>query len=322
MPSPDRTRLLLTFSGKKSYIYRPLAASGECDHIIAVDSDPGATIRNVADHFEVVPRVDDEDAYEAALLDIGARHDVHAILPLNDLDVRFLAARHERFRQAGIRVLCPELSIARTLLDKREAADWFSNQGFMTPSTWTVSEALEQPSLPYPLVSKARFGQGSAGFKLCSNRDEVSRLPANAVLQPYLVGTHLDLDLLRGPSDVLSVIPKIKHSSTAGTCDRATTTVAPRYIELGARLSDAIGHVGAIDADIVDTSDGPVVLEVNPRLGGCFPFTALAAPRFVDALLRVARGAVTEPFVGQLEDGCTMYQEQQYFVGSFARTRS
>jgi carbamoyl-phosphate synthase large subunit len=322
VPSTDRTRLLITFAGKKSYIYRPLAASSECDRIVAVDSDPCATISNVADHFEVVPRVDDEDAYEAELLDIGTRHDVHAILPLNDLDVKFLAARHERFRQAGIRVLCPELSIVETLLDKRKAADWFSNHGFKTPTTWTVSEALGQPSLPFPLVSKARFGQGSAGFKLCSTREEVSGLPDNTVLQPYLVGTHLDLDLLRSSSDVLAVIPKIKHSSTAGTCDRATTTVAPRYIEIGVRLCDAIGHVGAVDADLVDTNDGPVVLEVNPRLGGCFPFTALAAPRFVDALLRVARGASTEPFVGELEDGCTMCQEQQYFVGSSARTHS
>jgi carbamoyl-phosphate synthase large subunit len=319
VPSTDRTRLLLTFSGKKSHVYRPLAASSECDRIIAVDSDPCATISNVAECFEVVPRVGDEDSYEAALLDIGTRHNVHAILPLNDLDVRFLAARHERFQQAGIQVLCPELSIARTLLDKREAADWFSNQGFKTPTTWTVAEALEQPSLSYPLVSKARFGQGSAGFGLCSTREAVSRLQDNTVLQPYLIGTHLDLDLLRGSSGVLAVIPKIKHSSTAGTCDRATTTAAPRYIELGARLSDAIGHLGAIDADIVDTDDGPVVLEVNPRLGGCFPFTALAAPRFVDALLRVARGAPTEPFLGELEDGCTMYQEQRYFVGSSAR---
>ncbi len=75
----------------------------------------------------------------------------------------------------------------------------------------------------------------------------------NTVLQPYLIGTHLDL--LRTSSDVLAVIPKIKHLSTAGTCDRATTTVAPRYLALGARSSDAIGHVGAVVADLVDTTD-------------------------------------------------------------------
>ena len=64
---------------------------------------------------------------------------------------------------------------------------------------------------------------------------------------------------------------------------------------LTSRLGDAIGHLGPIDVDVMLTGDGPVVLDINARTGGGFPFTASFCPQYVDAILQIALGGSHGP---------------------------
>ena len=111
----------------------------------------------------------------------------------------------------------------------------------------------------------------------------------------------------------MAVVPKLKLSMSHGTTDRAITVADPVWLELGAALAGALRPLGGIDVDVILTPTGPVVLDINPRLGGGFPFTGVACPEYVAALLRLAAGDEVAPFVGRYEANCEAHREYRYF---------
>ena len=71
----------------------------------------------------------------------------------------------------------------------------------------------------------------------------------------------------------------------AGETDRAISIVDARLEEVGFRLSRVFEHPGVADCDVFLTPSGPVVLEVNPRFGGGYPFSQLAGADVPGALV-------------------------------------
>jgi carbamoyl-phosphate synthase large subunit len=301
----DKSRLLMTFSGKKNYIYTPLAMDPEADFVIAADADPLAPIRGHAgDNFVLVPKARERERYLDALLRTCVSSRIHAVAPLNSADVELLTQERTRFESGGTLVLGAEAALTSTLCDKQRASTWLRSAGFETPETWSIDFALaNRDRLPFPLVAKERFGQGSQGFRVVNAPAELDHASPTSVVQPFLPGRHYDLDILAAGGHVLCVVPKLKLASTEGTASLTRSVADPKLLSLGVAVGEAVGHTGLIDVDVIDVDGTMFVLEINPRIGGCFPFACLACPQLPGALLRVARGEPPMPFVGVFETG-------------------
>lgn len=309
--SSEATNLLLTFSGRKSYVLKALARSSRAGVIVAADADPAAPIRAHTKSFALVPRASDAEAYLSALEDLCSDHAIDAILPLNDLDVCLLTRERARFGQAGARVLGAPAPTTEVLCDKLRAASWLAAKGFKTPETWLASDPVARRArVPGLRIVKERQGQGSQGFRVLEPGEDVAALSPTLVVQDHIEGRHFDLDILRAPSgEVVSVVAKEKLESAGGTACITRSIADPRLIELGVALGSAIEHVGAIDVDVIARDDVLHVLEVNPRLGGCFPFSCIFCPEFADALLAIARGESPPSFLGRYRDGVVVARE-------------
>lgn len=305
---PERTNLLLTFSGRKSYVRDALARSPRAGALVCADADPDAPIRARAPHFAHVPRLAEPVRYLGALEQLCKAHAIDALLPLNDADVCLLTSERERFAAAGSRVLGAPAETTAVLCDKLRAAAWLAERGFRTPETWLARD----PAAPRrgARIAKERFGQGSQGFQLLEAGAEPAALAPSLVVQPFLDGRHFDLDVLRAPDGrVVSVVPKEKLESAGGTASKTRSLADPRLIDLGVALGEAVGHVGVIDVDVIACGDTLYVLEINPRLGGCFPFACLFCPELPDALLAIARGESPAPFLGAFRAGVLAFRE-------------
>jgi carbamoyl-phosphate synthase large subunit len=309
--SAEPTNLLLTFSGRKAYVYAPLARSSQAGAIVAADADPEAPIRATAHHFACVPPVSQASAYLAALEQLCKSHSIDAIQPLNDLDLRLLTSERERFAACDARVLGASGETTAILCDKLQAAHWLSERGFCTPRTWRAGD----PGAPRRgvRIAKERFGQGSQGFRVLAPDEDPASLAPTLVVQPFVEGRHFDLDVLRAASgDVVAVVAKEKLEMAGGTASKTRSVLDRRLIELGIALGRAVEHVGLIDVDVIAAGDRLTVLEINPRLGGCFPFACLFCPGLPDALLVVARGESPAPMIGSYRDGVTAFREWSF----------
>jgi carbamoyl-phosphate synthase large subunit len=316
MSNPERCNVLITIAGRKGYQVRALKTSPRAGSIVACDADARAPVRRDT-AFECVPRVDEPAAYLEALQRICERESIHCILPVNDLDVELLAQAHGSFHAQGVRVLAPSLETTRALCDKLEAASWFAARGFSTPETLPI-ELLREGHRPawsvhFPLFAKPRRGQGSRGVRILRQEAELAAVPDGHIVQPFIAGDHYDLDLLRAADGrTVAVVPKRKLEMSDGTASLTESADDPALMALGERLSDAIGHVGAVDVDLI-VHDGRIsVLEVNARLGGCFPFACLFCPQLADALLDIGLGASPPSLLGSVRAGVRAFRDLDF----------
>lgn len=312
--SSEKTHVLLTIAGRKSYVYTSLRSSARAGRIIATDADPRAPIRACDAIFEQVPLLSDERAYLRAIEACVKKHAIDCIIPLNDRDLALLSRHAPVFAGLGACYLGAPADITEALTDKLVAAEWLSSRGFLTPETVTVSSVLaEDRGSLYPLITKARRGQGSEGFRILANEADLRSLPQDSIVQPLLEGVHYDLDVLRsGDGDVLAVVPKRKLEMSGGTAQLVESELNSELIALGIEVANATAHVGVIDVDVIAVGSKLYVLEINPRLGGCFAFTSLVCPAFTDAYLAVGRGENPTPFLGQFRSGVKMFREWHF----------
>jgi carbamoyl-phosphate synthase large subunit len=304
----------LTCVGRKSYLVDIFGQSDRLGTLVAVDSDPEANIQFHAPHFATVPQVVSEpEAYAEALLELCETHDIDCIIPQNDLDLVALADVREDFRRQGVEITGAGPEVARAVRDKLQMADWMADQGLAYPKTWRPDET---PSDAFPVIVKSRFGQGSAGLQTVDDRAELAGLDGDEVVaQQMAPGTEYNLDILcRRDGEVVSVVPKEKLEMRYGSTHKAESVDRPDLVELGVEVGEAVGHVGAIDVDVMVGADDTLqVIDINPRVGGGFPFTSFFCPAYVDALLAIAGGESPEPFLGDYEAGRRVDREFRYF---------
>jgi carbamoyl-phosphate synthase large subunit len=288
--SADPCNLLLTFAGLKGYLCPILRQAPACGAVVAVDADPLAPVQASADHFAVVPPASQPAAYVEALLEIVSRHDIGCIVPLNDLDLVVIAEARERFTDLGVRVLGVAQELAAILGDKLAAAEWLAAHDLPTCRTWELPPG-ETVVAEEPLVIKARRGQGSAGLRVLQPGDRLAEVTEGLVAQQLCPGHEYHLDVLcDGRGGVVAVVAKRKLAMHWGSTDRAVAVVDPQLTALGERLGRATAAVGSLDVDVMVGSKGPVILDVNPRLGGGFPFSAMFLPGYVEALVEICAG--------------------------------
>jgi len=305
----------LTCVGRKSYLVGIFEQSNRLGTLAAVDANPEANIQFYADEFRVVPPVVDEpEAYVDSLVEFCEELDLDCIVPQNDLDLIVVAEARERFREHGIEVAGAPAPVTRAVGDKREMVEWMERHGLAYPRTWSPSEV---PDSALPVVVKARRGQGAARFDTVRDPERLEELdPEQMVAQSQIDGIEYNLDILRSAAgEVVSVVPKRKLEMRNGATDKARSVEAPDLLELGCRIGRATEHVGSIDVDVMvdPETERAWVIDINPRVGGGFPYTSRYAPRYVDALLAICNGENPEPFVGEYRRGVRIDREFRYF---------
>ena len=135
---------------------------------IATDLDPLAPALWHADHFELVPRVEDP-ADVPALAELVEEYDVKLVVPLTDLD-QLLLARSRGILEPAL-ALVPEPEVCETMGDKYLAHAFFESHGIPSPRSRRPGDVPDDAR--YPLLVKVREGFGSRHIYRAHDRGEL-----------------------------------------------------------------------------------------------------------------------------------------------------
>jgi len=164
----------------------------------------------------------------------------------------------------------------RVAASKRATAAALSAAGVSVVPTFVTGDDL--PPLPGPWVLKPDDGAGCDGTRLVRDWRRARRILASEsgrfVAQPWIEGDALSLSLLCGEGRAMLLSCNRQHVrvtegrlSLAGISVNALPDRDGRFARLGEEAAAAIpGLWGYIGVDLILGKDGPVVLEVNPRL--------------------------------------------------------
>jgi carbamoyl-phosphate synthase large subunit len=287
---------------------------------MACDASAGAPALAVADQRMVVPALDDPSYFDV-LLAICREKRVRLLVSVNDLELPGLAQHAPRFREIGTIALVPAPDAVARCQDKWLACGWLKQCGIATPETYlsvaAARAALACGALAFPLLIKPRWGTSSIGIELAENERELelacewakvnvrrtilARMHATdpehcLVIQERLDGPEYGLDVVNDLAGRhVATFARRKLAMRAGNTDRAVTVQEPQLERLGAIIGQHLMHVGCVDCDVMVTEKGCCVLDVNPRLGGGYPFSHVAGANLPAALLAWANGEEPDP---------------------------
>ena len=295
--------VLLTGVGKR---YDIVSAFAQHATVIAADPNPLAPAQYAAHHRVAVPRIDDP-SYVPALQALCDRHNVGAVVPLTDLDLEVLA----HARNAGqLPAFVPDPEIARATFDKYEAHLLLARLGLPSPPTALPGE----PISGYPVMVKPRRGSGARSIHRADD-ERAAEFFVDYVREPTMVqrcmdGPEFSVDVLcdlRGRC--LNAIPRTMIESRGGESIKGTVIADAELIELGRRVSEALGVRGPATIQAFrDREIGLGITDVNTRFGGAFPapmYAALPGRTYPELIVRMAAGEEIEPHVGEFRAGVT-----------------
>ncbi len=179
------------------------------------------------------------------------------------------------------------LSRARTLLgsrpdavrltaSKRATIAHLEDAGIAVPLTITIAEGV--PERPGHWVVKPDDGAGCEGVVRVPDwsaaRDRLAREPGRVIAQPWVEGDPVSLSMIAaGGTAVLlccnrqQVHVEQGRVTLVGLQVNAIRDEGGRLTDLAGRIAAAIPSLwGYVGVDLILGADGPVVLEINPRL--------------------------------------------------------
>lgn len=330
--------ILFTCAGRRTYLLKYFKENlSEGDKVVATDMQLSAPALQVADVKLQVPAVYDPE-YVNITLDICREQKIDALLSLNDLELPILAENKTRFEELGVKVIVSSPEVIDIAFDKYKTAQWIESLGLFAPKTYVRLEdakrALAAGEIEFPLFMKPRWGSGSIGLESIADMEELDiyynllmkkikkTILATAsvgdeyiMIQEKLTGSEFGLDImndLNGKNVGVSV--KQKLAMRAGETDKAVTVDIPEVREMGRKIGEALGHIGNLDVDIMQRTDGAYcVLELNPRFGGGFPFSYEAGVNMPKAIIQWIKGEEVNPAMLQPEYG-RMFSKNDYLM--------
>ena len=319
--------VLLTCAGRRSYIVKAFKEAVK-GRVFACDASGDAPALREADGAFITPRVDDAD-YIGALLEICGKHSVGLLIPALETELGLLAENRERFLAVGTTPLVSSPEVVRICHDKLETSRFLKKLGVGVPCNYLspepAQEAVSRGELRFPLVIKPRWGVSSIGMEFAADKEELALAfsllkiriargewsalggddPEHSLLiQERLRGEEYGLDIINDLTGRhVCTFVKRKLRMHAGQTDRAVTVKDENLEELGRRIGEALGHTGMLDCDVFRTEAGFSVIDLNPRIGGGYPYSHMAGANFPAALSAWVRGVEPDPAWFEIEAG-------------------
>jgi carbamoyl-phosphate synthase large subunit len=291
--------ILFTCSGRRHYLLdyfkKILGANGL---VVAVDSQSTAPSFGAADFSFKVPSIYHSD-YIIRLKNIIEMYQIEAVIPLNDLELPILSRHKQELELLNTKVIVSNSDFINICSDKWETFNYLKELNISTPNSYlNISDTLKAISkgeIRFPVIVKPRWGSGSFGIEEVDNEIELQlafellkiRLKKSflknmnlnnvneaIIIQEKLIGEEYGMDILNDfDGNFIECFTRQKLAMRSGETDKAKTVIGENYSRIGKKIAEASKHMGIMDIDFFICDDEIIVLELNPRFGGGYPFT-------------------------------------------------
>ena len=321
-----------------------LRSQGLRGEVIALEYRESASSFASADRGVVVPAYN-APVYRETIANWVSRESPDLFISLNDYELQVLSTGlADELRRTGCIVAALESGAQTIVLDKHLMASALTQRGLPSPATWLGSEvdSVRAANPNGRFIVKHRFGSGSTGLCFASAADlgdAVSESAKSAkggdgrassngldavVLQELLPGAEYGVDgvySLDGEGSLLGVLARRKDRMRGGDTDVATTVAPGVFTASMAALGDLLKPVGPIDVDFRESADGtPLIIDVNPRFGGGYPFCHLAGADLPAHMVRSLAGLDHDPSLLSCRIGIMSARREEFSILDSAPT--
>jgi carbamoyl-phosphate synthase large subunit len=237
--------------------------------VLCADMRPLEGLQN----FRLLPPASD-DQFVGALDQLLDEAEIGLLVPTVTEELPKVAEHREPIRRKDCALFVSPAHAVRVANDKWETARLLMEHGVPVPASYCGNSKAELlDSIPFPMLSKPRFGRGGRGIAIHESADDVPEfLSTDRVYQEFLPAEEYDVNLFAEPGGAtLTSVVLEKTELKDGLVGNALTVerVDDREVaELAAAAVRALSLEGPIDVDVRRGGDGrPFILEINARVG-------------------------------------------------------
>ncbi len=312
--------ILLTSCGRRTYLihYFKAALGGEGE-VYAANSIMTYSLTH-ADDYVITPEIFDEN-YIGFLLDYCIQKEIAAIIPLIDIDLPVLARNKKIFSERGVSIIVSDERVTMLCNDKWATYNYLEKLGISQPKTCidldSCYQLTELGEMQYPLILKPRWGMGSIGIYKVDNQDELKVLFGKLMkeifstplryessgdaehcilIQEFIDGQEYGIQILNDlEGNYVATVAQKKVAMRAGETDIAEIVDSGPFEPVSIKLANELRHIGNMDIDCFIDKDGElIILELNCRFGGQYPFAHLSGTDFPAQIVKWLNGGVTD----------------------------
>ena len=283
-------------------IIRSLKSAGH--KVVGCDINDYANLSEsrIVDRFYQVHKALDDGAYIEDIHAIVAAEDIRYIFPLTDVEVDLLDTNRPGFSAIGAIVCMPDQWAVRIARNKKSYAKELSGvfEFFRIIPNLTPKSLFKEceRNIPSRIVVKPKNGRSSEGLEIIGPKDVVHAVSrpdlGECVIQPFIEGNIVTVDILRqASSGITYCFPRREMVRTRhGIGVSVKTLDDPRIVSDCGKLAAHLGLNGIANVEIIESSEGSFLMDINPRFSAGIGFTRLAG---YDIALNCLRCFTDEP---------------------------
>lgn len=237
--------------------------------IIAVDKDKLASGLHLADHAYVSPEIKDFKKYLDFLLAVCRKHNIRALYPCYSREISAIAGAKSLFQQLGVETLLPAPEVIDLCNNKRKLREFAIAINLRLPKCFEADKIEEIRKEEFPLFIKPVSGSSSIGAIKVENKRELTYhlcKKKDVLIQEFIEGEEVTVDVFcNRHSTPIVISPRIRIATKSGQSIKGITIDNSEFIEPIMLLCHNLPLIGACNIQFIKSSDGLVLIEVNPR---------------------------------------------------------
>lgn len=244
---------------------------------------------NSLDEFHKVPRCDSPD-YVDAVIKLCKSRNVDVLIPTNTIELEWFESRRDEIESYGIALASAGKGIS--LINSKDRLDKCINSIGLDNVPSALVDDFEQAQkfitrngLDKLYCIKKLFDCGARGFRVitaCSPSSPIdkgeNRLPISALeeylrsngpmlMQEYLEGDELTVDMLCDKGETLYAIVKVNSSMCNGVAQKSVVVRNEYAVDICKKIAKKASLSGNVGFDLRYSSSGSLyVIDANPRL--------------------------------------------------------
>tara|TARA_B100000886_G_scaffold340538_1_gene310982 strand:- start:50 stop:1045 length:996 start_codon:yes stop_codon:yes gene_type:complete len=290
--------ILFTSIGRRHYLVDFLRKHlNSNDKIISINSKNTSSAKNNSNYFYLSPEVKTKK-YIEFVKSVIKKHKIKVIIPLLDIDVKKLSENFDVFKKLNVTLIAPPQNITKILVDKYKLFNFLTKNKIDCPKSYIFKKEffkdLKLNKIKYPVILKPRLGTSSKLIVKANNKKELlffykfltkeanksffgkKNDKQSILIQQYIQGKEFGLDLFNSiKKEYFFHLLKEKIFISSG--ETQVCKVSSNNISiLSKKISKLISHNFLVDIDLIKKGKKFYIIDINPRIGGGYPFTHFA----------------------------------------------
>ena len=299
--------ILLTSIGRRYYLIKYFKKNLNSNiKIISTNSSNHTSAKNYSNFFYLSPKIESK-SYLKFILSIIKKHKIKLIVPLIDIDSKKLSKNIEMINKFNATLISPPHRIVNIINDKFKLYEFLKRNDIITPKTYISKKKFlydfNKKKIKFPVILKPKYGTSSILTIKANNINQLNiyykylmqkisyeyfnkrNHKQKIVIQEYIKGTEYGLDLMNTiKGKYYSHLLKQKIHMRNGETDICRIS-NKKISQMCKKISGLILHNFLIDVDMIYKNKKFYVIDINPRIGGGYPFTHIAGFDMIKCLL-------------------------------------